>query len=181
MKQTGKIAACGIVIALCVVTMLLTFIDIASLAAPAVAGFFLVVLVIEINWKWALLSYFAVALLSFLAPDKQAVLFFVAFLGYYPVVKSRIELLRHRWARVLIKLLIFNAAAAAVYAALIFVFGIPANPFERLAFLGVFVYPAIFLLANLVFLLYDLGTTRAIGLYCHVLHPGIQKILSGQR
>ena len=177
MKRTGKIAVCGIVTALCTVVMLLTFINIATLAAPALAGFLLVVLVIEINWKWALLSYFAVTLLSFMTPDKQALLFFVVFLGYYPVVKSRIELLGQKWMRVLIKLLIFNAAGAVAYAALIFILGIPANPFESFDFLGGFVYPAAVIAANLIFVVYDIGMSRVIVLYCRMLHPAIEKIL----
>ena len=175
LSRTSKIAVSSSIVALCVAVMMLTFMNVVTLAAPAIAGLLLVVIVIEVGWKWALLSYAAVCLLSFMTPDKEALLLFITFLGYYPILKAKIERIDKKILRILIKILLFNASVVLTYSLLILVFGIPMDPVEEI--FGDFIYPAFFLVANFLFLLYDLGITRAITFYWVVLHPKLQKIL----
>ena len=60
MKQTVRVAFCGIVTALSVVIMLLSaVIPIATYALPALAGMLGIMLVIEVGIGWALPAYVA--------------------------------------------------------------------------------------------------------------------------
>lgn len=68
-------------------------------------------------WAW----YGAVAILSLLlSPDKEAAAVFLV-LGYYPIVKPRLDTLRMRF---LWKGLLFNVSVIALYAVLIRVMGL---------------------------------------------------------
>lgn len=70
----------------------------------------------RVAWAW----YGAVSLLcALLSPDKEAAAVFV-FLGYYPILKPRLDTLRLRW---LWKVLLFNAAIALMYGLLVYLFG----------------------------------------------------------
>lgn len=70
----------------------------------------------RISWAW----YGAVAILSaLLSPDKEAAAVF-AFLGYYPIVKPKLDKLQLRW---LWKSVLFNVAILLMYWLLLHVFG----------------------------------------------------------
>ena len=70
----------------------------------------------RITWAW----YAAVTVLALLlGPDKEAAAIF-AFLGHYPILKSRFERFKFCWV---LKLLFFNAAILAVYALMIYILG----------------------------------------------------------
>ena len=70
----------------------------------------------RVAWAW----YGAVALLSVLmGPDKEAAAVFV-FLGYYPILKPKMDKLPVKW---LWKLLYFNGVILAMYGILIYLFG----------------------------------------------------------
>ena len=68
-------------------------------------------------WAW----YGAVAILCLLmAPDKEAAAVF-AFLGFYPIVKPRLDRIRFGFV---LKLLLFNALTLTMYWLLIHLFGL---------------------------------------------------------
>ena len=70
----------------------------------------------RIAWAW----YGAVAILScLLCPDVEASALFV-FLGYYPIVKGRLDRIRLRPLRWLSKLAVFVVGCGLMYAVLIF-------------------------------------------------------------
>jgi hypothetical protein len=70
----------------------------------------------RIGWAW----YGAVAILSsLLSADKEAAAVF-AFLGYYPIIKPKLDKLRFGMVW---KLLLFNTAVAVMYWLLLAVFG----------------------------------------------------------
>lgn len=101
----------------------------------------------RIAWIW----YVAVALLGLLmGPDKEAAAVFVL-LGYYPIVKPKLErsLLRIVW-----KLLLFNGAIALLYTVLIHLLGISdvMADTEELGIIGLVI---MLVLGNLVFFLLD--------------------------
>ena len=77
--------------ALAVVFMLLSYFPYLTYAIPAVAGLFIMATVIEINLKWAFLSYLTSAVLVFLFAEFESRLLYIFFLGYYPILKAIIE------------------------------------------------------------------------------------------
>ncbi|MGN1130191.1 MAG: hypothetical protein ACI4Q8_02475, partial [Ruminococcus sp.] len=87
MKNTFKVALCGVISAFALVLMLLTgIIWGGTFAFPCFAGMLLTVVVIEFSPKWAYCVYGAVSLLSLiLAGDKEAVVYFILFFGFYPI------------------------------------------------------------------------------------------------
>ena len=164
-KKTFNVALCGVISALGVVIMMITaIIPTTTYAMPAMAGLIATVLVIEINKKWALASYFVVSVLSLLlVPDKEAVAFYILFFGYYPIFKQVIESkVNFMWLQWLLKIAVFSVSAVAVYYIAILLLGIPA---EEFVLFGVNL-PILFLFAGiLVFLLYDRAMSGIIVTY----------------
>lgn len=103
----------GVLGALAVVIMSMgTLIPIATFVCPMLCMMILQVVMAlcggKVAWAW----YCAVALLSLLlAPDKEAAAVFT-FLGYYPIVKPRLDKLRFR---LVLKLLVFNGSVLVMY------------------------------------------------------------------
>lgn len=163
MKQSSKTAICGMIAALSVVIMMLTIIPVMTYTAPAFAGIMLMIVVIEINKKWAFGVYAAVGILSLLlATDKEAAVMYVAFFGYYPVIKAVLESKLPRIAEWIVKFLIFNVTMVASYLVLIGVFGISMEDMNELGKYGPLILLA---LGNVVFLVFDIAITRIATLY----------------
>ncbi len=165
MKKSSKISLCGMMCALSIVFMFLTGVfPYATYALPALAGLTLIVLVIETSKKWAFVAYLLIA------PDRMAVLLFMIFFGYYPILKSMIET---RWRRIsewVCKLLLFNAAVGAAY--LLMQFFVSAEDifvmFGKYGILGIIVG---ILFLNVVFVIYDIAVSRVITAYIHWFRP----------
>ncbi len=101
----------------------------------------------RIAWAW----YGAVAILSLLlGPDKEAAAVFL-FLGYYPIVRSRLESLPMSW---LWKTLLFNGAVLAMYGILMYLLGMDRLAAE-FADLGTAMTLVTLLLGNITFFLLD--------------------------
>ena len=101
----------------------------------------------RIAWAW----YGAVAILAaLLGPDKEAAAVFVA-LGYYPVVKPKMDALPLRW---LWKGLLFNGVILAMYWLLMNLFGMAqvAAEFEEM---GTVMTAVTLVLGNVTFFLLD--------------------------
>ncbi|MBQ6874392.1 MAG: hypothetical protein IJO24_08890 [Clostridia bacterium] len=163
MKQSSKTAICGMIAALSVVIMMLTIIPVMTYAAPAFAGILLMVVVIEINKKWAFGVYAAAGILSLLlATDKEAAVMYVAFFGYYPIIKAVLESKLPRAVEWIVKFLIFNVTMVAAYFVLIRVFGISMEDMNELGKYGPLILLA---LGNVVFVVFDIAITRIATLY----------------
>lgn len=178
MKKTSRIALSGMLCALSLLCLLLTVFPFATYAIPALAGVFLLPLVVECGKATALYSYLAVSLLSlFLVPDIEAKALFVAFFGYYPILKSVAESRRHRVVEWLVKLLTFNIAVVAAYTVLSGV-GLSLEEFtiDGVSLpLGVMLL--FFLIAgNVIFVLYDIGLTRFLPFYFSRLQPVLHRL-----
>ena len=101
----------------------------------------------KMGWAW----YGAVAVLSLLlSPDKEAAAVFAA-LGYYPMVKPRLEKRKLPW---LWKGLLFNAVILALYWLLIHLFGLDALA-EEFAEAGRVMTVVMLILGNVTFFLLD--------------------------
>ena len=164
MSKSAKIALCGVISALAVVLMMLTgLIPIGTFALPALAGILSCIIVIECSLKHGLGIFVSVSLLSFfLAPDKEAVLYYIAFFGYYPILKNIIERIKSKILRIVLKLSSFNIAMVCCYYASMHILMIPEDSFTLY---GVNLPQVFLLVGNFVFLLYDYSLSMMISAY----------------
>ena len=148
----SSVALGGVLAALAVVVMCLgTIIPVATYVCPMFCALLLQAVLktcgVRIAWAW----YGAVTILSLLlAPDKEAAAVF-AFLGYYPIVKPRLDKTRLRW---LWKGLLFNASVLVMYWLLLRVFGL-AQVTEDFEEIGVVMLIILLILGNVTFFLLD--------------------------
>ncbi|MBQ8000169.1 MAG: hypothetical protein IJ298_02995 [Ruminococcus sp.] len=164
MKKSYAIALCAMLSALSFVVLLLTgLIPVGTYAFPCIAGALLAVVVIEVGYWGAIAVYGVVSVLSFLlVADKEAALYYTAFLGFYPVLKGLIERIRSRLLQYVLKLVVFNVCVIAAFYISIHILSVPAESFELF---GVYLPQVFLLLGNLIFVIYDLCLTRIITEY----------------
>lgn len=148
----SAIALGGVMAALAVVIMSLGgLIPVATYVSPMLCAL-LLQLVLKtcqerIAWAW----YGAVALLScLLSPDKEAAAVFV-FLGYYPIVKPKLDSRRAKW---LWKGLLFNISVGVMYFLLLRVLGMDELSAE-FADMGFWMLAVLLILGNVTFFLLD--------------------------
>ena len=142
----------GVMAALAVVIMSMgTLIPIATYSCPVLCALLLQLVLktcgSRIAWAW----YGAVSILSLLmAPDKEAAAVFLA-LGYYPIVKPRLDRLKGKW---IWKGILFNAVILLTYWLLMHLFG-----FDKLAAefseMGFVLTVLMLILGNVTFFLLD--------------------------
>ena len=159
-RNTGKpVALGGVLAALAVVIMALGgMIPLSTFVCPVLCMLLLKYVRKlcgdRMAWAW----YGAVAILcALLSPDKEAAALFV-FLGYYPILKPRLDRCKLSW---LWKLLLFNAAILAMYALLIRVFGMEQVAREY-AEMGLWMTLATLVLGNVTFVLLDVVLGRKL-------------------
>jgi len=163
-QTTRQIALGGVLAALAVVILLLGgVIPVGTYLAPMLASLPLIVLLAELPKSLCLGWYAVVSILgALLCPDRETAFVFV-FLGWYPAAKPALDRLP-RLPRVICKLLIFNAAVAALYALLILVLRLEALVQEARE-LGLPLLIVLLLLGSVTFLLYDRMLARLGALY----------------
>lgn len=169
--NSKRIALCGVLCALGVVLMMLGgLFPLATFCSPALAALVLIPIMIETDRRMALGAYVAIAALSLLlAPDKESALLF-AFLGYYPILKPKIDQLRARWLRIAVKLALFDIAAGAMLLVATYLFGM-AQILAEYAEMGRALLIVFIVIANLTMLIYDRLTAIAAVLYVRRLRP----------
>ncbi len=172
LKRTSQVALGGMIAALCVLLMMLTgILPFLTYAVPAMAGFLMVVMVIECGTKWAVVVYIAVSILSVLvAPDKTAALLFVFFLGFYPILKGTLEKLPSRILEWALKMILFNVCVVAAYLLMIYVLKMP-EVMTEMGDLGRYTGIVTLALGNVVFVIFDLALTRIISAYITWFRP----------
>ena len=174
MKNNAKLTLSGIMAALAVVITLAAYFPYLTYALPAMAGLCVMAVLIETDYKWALLTYISSAIICFFIAESEAKLLYICFFGYYPILKSGIEKLKKAFPEWIIKLIFFNIAILAVYFLLSGLFSISVDDFGILGEYGAYIFLA---MANVVFVLYDICISRMAMFYLYKLHPKIQKIL----
>ena len=178
MKQNVKITLCGIVAALSVVFMMLSYFPYLTYAVPAVTGLLTMMLVIEINVKWAFAAYIAASVLVFIFAEPESKLMYICLFGYYPIIKSLIERISRVAVEWPLKLLIFNTAALVIYFVLAKLFGVSLDDFATLGKYGACIFLAF---GNAVFVIYDIAVSRMAMVYMNVLHPKLNNLLKQGR
>ncbi len=173
-KKTNVIALCGVLAALAVALMFLGgTLAFAAIACPVMASLVLIPVYYECGWKWGLVWYAAVGLLSLLlAPEKESAILFIAF-GYYPMLKRPIGHLRSRVIKWIVKLVYVNAVLCAAYGLMIFVFRMASVSAEFREYTSIML-AVLIALANLTFVIYDFLIDRLEILYCVKLRPKLK-------
>lgn len=173
-QQSSKMAFCGLLTGLSVVIMLTGgLIPIATYCTPMISGALLLPILLEYGKKTAWTSFAAVSLITlFLGIDKEAA-FFYLFLGYYPIAKWDIDRIRRRPLRIAVKLLVFNGAIAAMYAALGFLLHMDAIV-QEFTQMGSALLVCFAILLNFCLLLYDRLLIPLTLLYVNRLRPRLK-------
>ena len=120
--NSRQMAMGGVFAALAVVIMNLGgLIPVATYTTPVLCMLLLKFVMLTCGTKIAWTWYAAVAILGLLmAPDKEAAAVFL-FLGYYPIIKPKLETRKGKW---LWKLAVFNGSMVLLYSILIRIMGI---------------------------------------------------------
>ena len=171
-----KIALCGVFGALALLVMLTgNIFSLAVYVSPALAGMLILPVADEAGPRAGLLFYVGLALLSlFVLPDKEPAILFIAFLGYYPLLRSAPEKIRFRPLRLLCKLALFNVTVLSAYWLMLHLFGFEALAQDMAELTGPLLWGTL-ALANVTFLLYDLAIARLHAVYLRVWLPRIRK------
>lgn len=176
MRESSKAALCGIVAALAVVIMMITYVSpVLVYTAPPFAGLILLLIVNEVGFSRAVGTYFAVSLLSlFLIADKEAATFFSCFFGFYPILRifldKRIKLKAIKW---IIKVLVFNLSLLSSVCVSMYIFNIDYSDF---ADGGKYMTYLFFVMMNVVFVLFDFLIGRLQILYFLRLQKRFRKL-----
>lgn len=174
MKRSGKLALSGLLTALSMVVMLLTVFQSAIYALPALAGVVLLPATLENGPKWGVATYASAALLSLLfAPSLEAKCLFIAFFGYYPLVKIVLERRCSAPLSWILKFALFNAAMIGSYALLIHAFHLSTDSFTLF---GISFMWGFLLVGNGVFWLFDRAISGLTVLYFQRLHPVLARL-----
>lgn len=175
LKNTSKIAFAGMLSALTVTVMFATaLLPFMTYALPAIAGFIITIAVLELGETWAWMVFGAVSFIClFLVPDKEAVMIYVFFFGYYPILKRKLESKVPRFWEWVLKFLLFNIAMLIAYAIIIYVFGIP---LDETGDLGQYAAILFLALGNVVFLFYDIALSKLIFAYIKLWQPRVRKL-----
>lgn len=176
MKQSLKITVCAVSAALATVIMLASNIPVFVYTIPALAGIVMIMPAVETGVGPAFVCCAVSAVLSLILPTEfEARILFIAFFGYYPVLKTLIDRHLKKFIGYAVKFAVFNAAMIGSYAIITRVIGI--GDFENSRF-SVLVTELLFLAAgNIVFFMYDIALKRVMLTYMYRLHPRIASIL----
>ncbi len=159
--------------ALATVFVLAAYFPYITYAAPAVAGCVVMIVLIEINGRWAYGTYAVSSVLVLLMAEKEAGFMYIFFFGFYPIVKAWLERVPSRILEWVLKLSVFNAAVLEVYDLMAHITDLSIEDFDILGKYGAFIFLA---LGNIVFVLYDFALLRVATVYLHRVHPRVERI-----
>lgn len=153
MKNAAKLALCGVSTALSVVLLFLGGItSILAYTIPMIVGVFMIMLKTTFGNSCAWITFFCTSVLTFFCvPDKECMLMYVLFFGFYPIVQPDINKFRIKPLKFIVRFILFNVMLAVSQLILVYVFGIPfLEDGEGKIFIIIFA-----LLMNILFIIYD--------------------------
>ena len=167
MKQTRRIALCGMISALSVVVLALgAMLGIGMYAAPMIAGLCLLPIRREAGLKGQLMVWLSVSLLSFmLISEVEQNLMYLCLFGLYPILVPYFLRLP-KGIRTLCKFLFLNVVTIAVEMLVVLVL-VPEA-------MGLGLGAALLVMANVVFFLYD----RLLPVFDAILSKYLRNFLS---
>lgn len=181
LSVSAKTAIGAMVTALSVVILIPSALQVLVYTLPAMAGMLTMFAVVEIDKKWAIGSYAATSLIGLMfVANKEAVIYYVAFFGYYPVLKAVLESRMPRAVEYVLKFLVFNASIIFSGVVLVKVFGMPYEDLLGIdgesAFFTKYALPIMLGMGNVVFILYDVALTRLLTAYVLVWQKRFHKL-----
>jgi len=174
MTISALLAAMGV--ALLFVGALIETLD---LSMAALASFFCIFAVIELGGAYPWLIFAVTSVLAVvLMPFSMGGWFYLLFFGYYPILKEKFEKLP-KIASWTTKILVLNIALIASVALAYFLFfgQSDGNLIDAFIYIfggeevGAYIALGVYVLVNLVFIIYDIALTRLISLYFFKLRP----------
>lgn len=174
MKNSKVIAYSGVATALSVVMLFLGSIFwVLGYTMPLVASLVMIILLDSISQKSALLTFISTSIISFiLLNDKECVLLYILFFGYYPLIREKINDIKPKSLSYLLKFITFNAAMVLTQVLCVYVFGIPFD--DMLGKWGIVLFV---LCLNLVFVVFDKLYTLLLKLYRIKLKKKVEKYI----
>jgi hypothetical protein len=155
-KISYKVALGGVLAAVALLIMFTTGLaPFLTYVAPMFAGMLAIMMMVEVSYGWATLTYAAVAILCILVtPDREAAFLYIFFFGYYPIVKGLIEKIKNGVLRWILKFVVFNVSTVTCYFLIINLFGMK-DVFDSLNSMGKYGLLIFWAAANFTFLIYD--------------------------
>lgn len=174
MKNSKIIAYSGVATALSVVMLFLGSIFwVLGYTMPLVASLVMIILLDSISQKSALLTFISTSIISFiLLNDKECVLLYILFFGYYPLIRDKINDIKPKFLSYLLKFITFNAAMVLTQVLCVYVFGIPFD--DMLGKWGIVLFV---LCLNLVFVVFDKLYTLLLRLYRIKIKKKVEKYI----
>jgi len=154
-----RIVVAGVLVALSVIILYLgCAIEVLDLTMSAIVSLLVVVIVIEMGYNYAWLTYVATSILSIIMlPQKTPAIFYACFMGFYPIIKSYIERIKSALLRWIVKLIIGHAAIGVMFFCISY--------FTPDEFEGGWIIVTTYVLAVLAFVMYDIALTKLITFY----------------
>lgn len=167
-----RVALGGIVAALCLLTMFLAGIMPALyLVLPMISGVLLMIIAVEVDTKWAALTYIAVGILSmFITFDKEAALIFIMLFGHYPILRFYIQKIRLKSVRLMLKFVICNICILSYFYVTVYVFGL-VQLLKELDDFGKYGGIVMLLIADMIFFMYDFNLDLCCQIYRKRIMP----------
>ena len=163
--STKQLALCGVMTALAVALLCLGgLVPVALYISPMLASMVLVVIRLECSPRHAWTCFAATAILGLLlGPDKEAASLYL-FLGYYPLLKPRLDAIRPIALGWVAKIALAAAAITVMYALLLYVFALDGLA-EEFATALRWVLITCIVLGAVIFVLFDLILGRISAVY----------------
>lgn len=170
-----KIALGGIISSLCLLCMFLTGImPVLYITLPMIAGILMMIMSIEVDTRWAFITYVATGLLSlFVTFDKEAALLYILLFGHYPIIKKSLDRIKNKFIRILVKVVIFNICILSETIITIKLLGSD-EFFEQLIKKGAVSIIIYIIAINFICLSYDYCLKGLMHTYIHKLKPKLK-------
>ena len=158
-RETKELALCGIMAGVAVVLLCLGgIVPFAMYIGPMLASIVMIIVDAECRRSYAWSCFAASAILGvMLSPDKECALLFCV-LGYYPFIYQKVNAIKSKLIKALVKFIIFSAGVAVMYAVLLFILAMP-EAIEEFAEAGRVLMLATYAKGVFTFFVYD----KAIG------------------
>ena len=173
-KQSMMAAFCGMAAGLSMAVMLLGgVIPIATYAVPMLCGLLLLPILLEFGERAAWATFFAVSALALMLDFDKEAAFFYLFIGYYPIVKWKLDKIKGKGRRLAAKLALFTVSMVVMYALLALLFPVLAvlKDFEEM---GVLMSALFLLVYVLCMMLYDHLLVYCVMLYANKIRPKLK-------